>query len=329
MERISTAKAKNQATNKNTKFPLLVSLVTVLFVVGCATSRTTKPTPKKDGTTKTPVEVTQPTTPTDESGDETSEVEPETPVTPPIVAEQPAPIRTVPRIGIIFSGGGAKAWAHIGVLKEIEKAKWPVHAVAGFEWGSAVAAIYGMNFSSNEVEWELSKVRDLANLDESSKAMFDNKSVAELKVPFVCPSLNVAQQSVFMLNRGQLNKLMPFCLAQPPLSKPYSQSVAEMDHIEALAQHLRSTGANKVILINVLAQKTKRSFTADYLSAENILWVKSAAAMSKAIAGVDDIIQINLDSYGINDLGKKREIIAKGSELSYNEIRKLTSQYGL
>lgn len=337
MERISTVNANkvadaaaNSARTQNIKLQFLTSLMTVLFVAGCATSRTTKSPTKKDETTKPSIETTQPTTPSDETVTEVpDEASEETPTTPPLVAEQPTPVKTVPRIGIIFSGGGAKAWGHIGVLKEIEKAKWPIHSVAGFEWGAAVAAIYGMNFSSNEVEWELSKVRDFANLDEASKAMFDNKSVADLKTPFVCPSLNVSQQSVFMLNRGQLNKLMPFCLAHPPLSKPYSQSVAEMDHIEALAQHLRSTGANKIILINVLAQKTKRSLTPDYLSAENILWVKSAAAMSKAIAGVDDIVQINLDSYGINDLAKKREIIAKGSELSYNEIRKLTSQYGL
>ncbi|MEQ1722202.1 MAG: alpha/beta hydrolase, partial [Pseudobdellovibrio sp.] len=189
--------------------------------------------------------------------------------------------------------------------------------------------IYAHKFSSNEVEWEMSKVKDFSNVEETSEMLFDKQSVNELKAPFVCASLNVSKQIIYLLNRGQLSKLMPFCLAHPPLSPPYAQSVAELSDIAGLAQHLRATGANKIVLINVLAQNTKRSFTADYLSSDNILWVKSAALMAKKIQGVDDVININLDDYGIKDLDKKREIIAKGAELGYIEIKKLTVKYGL
>lgn len=300
---------------------LISLLFVILFVAGCATQRKSK----DKGSVPGPI-VSGP----QDSGasDETeAEQEPEAPPAP--VVSEPTPVRVIPKIGIIFSGGGAKAWAHIGVLKEMEKAKWPVHAVGGFEWGAAVAGVYAHQLSSNEVEWELSKIKDFEDPQQNSDVVFERKAVSDLKVPFVCSSLNVAHQTVYMLNRGQLAKLMPFCLAQPPLSKPYSQSVAEMDDVAGLASHLRATGANKIVLINVLAQKTKRSFTPDYLSAENILWAKSAATMAKRIPGVDDVVVIRLDDYGISDLGKRREIIAKGSELGYNEIKRLTSKYGL
>ena len=268
---------------------------------------------------------------------EAPKIEPE-PVTPSAISQDTSTsqipsvftrTRNIPKIGLIFSGGGAKAWAHIGVIKEIEKAKWPIHSVAGFEWGAAVAAVYANNISSNEIEWELSKVKDFENIEEISNTLFEKKSVSDLKVPFVCSSLNINKQIVYLLNRGQLNKLIPFCLAHPPLSKPYAQSIAEMEDIAGLAHHLRATGANKIVLINVLAQNTKHSFTDEDLSIENILWVKSAILMSKKIFGVDDIVNINLDNYGIKELDKKREIIAKGAEFGYDEIRKLTSKYGL
>ncbi|MBY0452706.1 MAG: alpha/beta hydrolase, partial [Bdellovibrionaceae bacterium] len=64
-------------------------------------------------------------------------------------------------------------------------------------------------------------------------------------------------------------------------------------------------------------------------SAENILWVQAAANAERRVQGVDDVIQINLDDYGIKDLDKKREIIAKGAELSYNQIKKISKKYGL
>lgn len=253
------------------------------------------------------------------------------PVTPVIPTTPPAliPNKPIPRIGLILTGGGAKTWAHIGVLKEIEKAKWPVRAIAGLEWGSVVAAVYAHQLSPNEVEWEMSKVKNLSDVEDTSETLFNNQSVSSLKIPFVCASLNVAQQQGFLLNRGQLSKLTPFCMPHPPLANAYKQSMAYMTDLAALAQHLKATGVKKVVVVNVLAQKTKRSFVSDYLSAENVLWVQAAAHAEKRAVGVDDVIQINLDDYGIKDLDKRREIIARGSELSYDQIRKLSEKYGL
>lgn len=323
-------KIKNRLSLLNilSLFSLVVSLLKcliILLLVSCAAKTTHKPiSPPPAGSSATTV------------GSETiktSPIEVESPTAPYVTTPTPPsvsiPTRSLPKVGLIFSGGGAKAWAHIGFIKEIEKAKWPVHSVAGFEWGAVVAAVYANNFSSNEVEWELSKVKDFDNIEETSHNLFDKKSVNDLKIPFVCPSLNISKQMIYLLNRGQLSKLIPYCLAQPPLSKPYAHSVAEMHDLSSLAQHLRATGANKIILINVLSQSTKRSFTSDYLSAENILWSKSAALMAKKISGVDDVVNINLDDFALDDINNKREIIAKGAQLSYDSVKKLTSKYGL
>lgn len=261
-----------------------------------------------------------------------SEIENPPQMIPPEV--QPSQVQTpinraLPKFGFIFSGGGAKAWGHVGFLKELQKLKWPVHSVAGFEWGAVVAAIYAQNLSANEVEWELSKLKEFKKTEEFVKAVFEKKSVADLKVPFVCPSLNINRQNYYLLNRGQLQQLIPFCVSQPSLTPIYGQSVAVMSDVPSLAQHLRSTGANRVILVNVMSQSKMRSFTNEYTSAENILWVESAALMAKKPMGVDEVININLDDYGIKDLDKRRDVIAKGAELSYDQLKKLAQKYGL
>jgi predicted acylesterase/phospholipase RssA len=258
--------------------------------------------------------------------------QPETQIATPIPAAPGAPLvnKVLPRFGFIFSGGGAKAWAHIGVLKELQKMKWPVNGVAGFEWGSVVAAVYAENLSANEVEWEMSKLKDFEKTDMFLKSVFSKKSTAELKVPFVCPSLNLNKQSYFLLNRGLLDQLLPFCVSQPPLVAAHAQSVAVMSDVSSLAQYLRSTGANKIILVNVLSsQNSPRAFVKDFTSAENILWVQAAALMNKGPVGVDEIIRINLDDYNIKDLDRRRDLIAKGAELSYDQIKKLAAKYGL
>jgi NTE family protein len=316
-------------------------LVVFLFFAGCATTHSAKGV--KNKATSTPPSASSSTessgaatavtdvdvsaSPVQEDGSELSAENPAEPVEDSnLLAPQPVP-RPVPRIGLIFSAGGVRTWADIGVLREIEKAKWPVQAVAGLEWGAAVAAVYAEHLSSNEVEWELSKVKSLSEVADSSRVIFGRLSVADLKVPFVCPSLNIDRQLMFLLNRGQLTKLMPFCLAHPPVSDVYSKSVASLSDIEALAQHLRATGVNKVVLVNVLSQKTKRAFVED--SALNIIWSAAAARMSGPLAGVDDVIQINLDGVSITDFASRREAIAKGAELGYSEVRRISDKYGL
>ena len=44
-------------------------------------------------------------------------------------------------LGLVLAGGGARAFAHIGVLRELEEAGYPVNRLAGSSVGSAVAAI--------------------------------------------------------------------------------------------------------------------------------------------------------------------------------------------
>jgi NTE family protein len=293
----------------------------ILAVAGCATVKTRHDKSTEPSITES-VKSDAEQKPLQQNSTESAV--PEVVSMPPVLAPRPSV-----RIGLIFSGGGAKAWAHIGVLKEIQKAKWPIQAVGGVEWGAVVAAVYAQSQSVNEVEWELSKVRDLSSVESNSRLIFEKKSVADLRIPFVCASLNIAKQTNYLLNRGQLAWLMPFCLAHPPLTEPYGQSVAALTEISAMAQHLRQTGANRIVVINVLGQSAKRPFGAELLSPENILWSQSAALLAKKIPGVDATILIELDSYALEDLASRREMIAKGAQLGYNQILKLSQQYGL
>ncbi|MBX6352246.1 MAG: patatin-like phospholipase family protein [Thermoflavifilum sp.] len=49
---------------------------------------------------------------------------------------------TARRVGVALGSGGAKGYAHIGVLKALEEHGIPVHAVSGSSMGSIVAALY-------------------------------------------------------------------------------------------------------------------------------------------------------------------------------------------
>ena len=50
--------------------------------------------------------------------------------------------RERPRIGLVLGGGGARGAAHIGVLRELERLRVPVHAIAGTSMGAVIGGLY-------------------------------------------------------------------------------------------------------------------------------------------------------------------------------------------
>jgi NTE family protein len=68
-------------------------------------------------------------------------------------AQEPAGTPTTrPKIGIAFSGGGAKGSAHIGVLKVLEEMHIPVDYAAGTSMGAIIGGLYASGLSPAELE---------------------------------------------------------------------------------------------------------------------------------------------------------------------------------
>lgn len=249
---------------------------------------------------------------------------------PPAQAgNSPLSVKALPHFGIIFSGGGAKAWAHIGVLKEMQKYKFPIVSVVGIEWGAIVGAVFAQNLSANEVEWEMSKFKTIDNANEFISTIFAKKTVSDMKASFACPSINLKSQNTYLLNRGNVDQFLPFCVASPGLVKPYGQSVALMTDIPLLIQHLKSTGVQKVILVNVLSTKVSKPYVKSIESLENQIWVASASQLVKKNIGIDETIEINISDFSIEDFDQRREMMVKGSEIGYPQIKRMAEKYGL
>ncbi|WP_445664524.1 patatin-like phospholipase family protein [Fodinibius sp. AD559] len=56
------------------------------------------------------------------------------------------------KLGLALSGGGAKGFAHIGVLKVLQEEGIPVHMVSGTSMGSIIGSLYAIGYSPQEIE---------------------------------------------------------------------------------------------------------------------------------------------------------------------------------
>lgn len=57
-----------------------------------------------------------------------------------------------PVVGLAFGSGGAKGFAHIGVLKALEASDIPVHVIAGTSIGSLIGAFYATGMTARFME---------------------------------------------------------------------------------------------------------------------------------------------------------------------------------
>lgn len=56
------------------------------------------------------------------------------------------------KIGLVFSGGGAKGLAHIGVLKALEENNIPIDYIVGTSMGGIIGGLYASGYSPQEIE---------------------------------------------------------------------------------------------------------------------------------------------------------------------------------
>ena len=115
-----------------------------------------------------------------------------------------------PKIGLVLSGGGAKGFAHIGVLKVIDSLGIKVDYVAGTSMGAIVGSLYSAGYSGKQLDsifgsLDFDKVIN-DNLPRSAKTFYerDNTEKYAVALPFnkfklKLPSALSRGQNVFNL----------------------------------------------------------------------------------------------------------------------------------
>ena len=63
-----------------------------------------------------------------------------------------------PKIGLVLSGGGARGFAHIGILKVLEKNHIPIDYIVGTSMGSIIGGSYAIGLSPEEIEQQVKNV---------------------------------------------------------------------------------------------------------------------------------------------------------------------------
>lgn len=95
-----------------------------------------------------------------------------------------------PKVGLVLSGGGAKGFAHIGVLKVIEKSGIRLDYIGGTSMGAIVGAFYASGYTAHQIDSLFRSVNFdniiQDNLPRSAKTFYerDNSERHVVQLPF-------------------------------------------------------------------------------------------------------------------------------------------------
>jgi NTE family protein len=141
-------------------------------------------------------------------------------------------------VGLVLSGGGARAFAHIGVIEELEAAGVTIDRVAGVSMGAFVGALYAMGLDAGEIdarcfeEWvqrrplsDYTLPRHALIRGERAETMlrrtFGTLAVEELDRSFICACAELRSGRLVVLRSGPLWWSVGVSMSLPILAPPH------------------------------------------------------------------------------------------------------------
>lgn len=258
----------------------------------------------------------------------------------------PPPKGEVPKIGLILGPGGLKAFAHLGVLREFEKHKIPIHSIVGLEWGALVGGLYSIKGKANDLEWQLSKLKksdlpghgiwgstveaaSIKELNTFFDATFGNRKLEEASIPFSCPSSFTSNGKIVWWGQGNFKQTMQKCVAFPPLYHSSQGWVAASFEVEEAAKHLRDQGANLIVFVNVVARGSiiKEDRLKDPESV-SIIWWEGLSKMNASSNFVNWLVGVHTRNYDILDFDARQSFVEFGREFGEAAAKKISEEYG-
>ena len=113
--------------------------------------------------------------------------------------------QTEPKVGLVLSGGGAKGFAHIGVLKVIDSLGIKIDYIAGTSMGAIIGSLYATGYSGKQLEmmFEAQNFDELINdaFPRGSKSIYERENSEKYAVSLPFDNFKISLPSA--LSRGQ------------------------------------------------------------------------------------------------------------------------------
>jgi hypothetical protein len=245
--------------------------------------------------------------------------------------------KSSPRLGVVLGSGGALAYAHIGVLQELESQKIPIHSIAGLEWGALVAASYAHEGKAHGVEWKLlrfpfdvfakksffgkgAKAAQTKEINSFLTSVFTKPRTDSAQLPFRCAYADLKLGRTAISKPSDFKDQMHQCLPYPPHFE-LNQFAAQPMALDLLVQALKKQGAEVILYVDVISGNSMPAFEDKSVQ---LLWTQNKAlTMGKDL----EVLTIKVAGQDMGSFSAARSLIRAGQVKSNNFVKELGRKY--
>lgn len=249
----------------------------------------------------------------------------------------------MPKIGLALSGGGVRAFAHIGVLTNLRWAGIPIDIVSGTSVGALVGAIYAADINIERAKNVIAKLNffkvfnpiipylGLSNFEKIKKILNIleiPKNFNQLKTPLIVVATDLKVREPVYFNSGNLWDALFASMAIPGFFYPLKMGDALLvdggisDNLPV--EILKKEGTEFIIASDVNSTSRKypnltNSFQILYESVT--LMVEMNTKQARKVANY--VIDVSLPEVGFLDFRKGKDVVASSQKESYRSVIEL------
>lgn len=264
---------------------------------------------------------------------------------------------TLPKkVGLALGGGGAKGLAHIGVIRELERAGVEISCIAGTSMGALVGGFYAATKNIGALENIFLRVRDEDILSTSSmlrgkgKGLFRDARITDViedylkgvkiedcKIPFKAIATDVKTGAEMVIEKGNLIEAIKASTALPLVFAPVEidgKLLMDGGFVNPVpADVVRGMPSDYVLAIDVCSKWVDFSEESFGLAKVYSMIPKALSIIEYQIARrilpeADFVLYPPVSGFGWFEFASTREIIAAGESEMRNHLREIVKVTG-
>lgn len=249
------------------------------------------------------------------------------------------PIQKKPKIALALGGGAAKGFAHVGVIKVLEREGIKIDYVTGTSAGAVVGCIYadGRNAAQLEKEALLLDQYNLADFTLSTKGLIkgvklqnyinakvNNKPLQSLPKKFAAVATNLETGKMIVFRSGNTGQAVRASASIPNIFQPVL--ISGKNYVDGgLSAPVPVTAAKQfnpdiVIAVDISA-KPKKNVSMGFLSIfDQMINIMSVSALNHELSKADIVIRPNIGNLSSSNFNQREEAIKEGEAAAQRAI---------
>ena len=255
-----------------------------------------------------------------------------------------------PKIALVLGGGAARGFAHVGVIRALEKSKIQIDLIVGTNTGSLIGAIYADKKSAAELERIALSLeeRDVFDynfinptqgfargerLEDFLSKRLAAKEIDQLKLPFAAVATDIQNGELVTLQSGSIARAVRASSAIPGIFTPVNyqgKMLVDGGVLDNVPVDIaRKMGADVIIAVDLGAGPKAAQVSNLFENVAQSFYLAARQNTEAKLKQADVVIRPKVSEAGLLDFSRKKELLTLGAEAAEQALPEIRKKLGV